>query len=189
MASLTIIQDPSMNPNVCTPDLPDRCQRAAVQGNPAASSSSDDDSTDEDEQGNSSVGSSSSGDPVQGNSSSCLCKETCGQLLPQWDELAAASLSHHPRVKGVVVLGSVLAVELNPDSGSGKAGYGSSAAVDVVAALRDRGIAARPLGAVVYLMVTPTTSREKCEWLMSQLSEVLDMKEGWGKSGGDWVLI
>lgn len=88
-----------------------------------------------------------------------------------------------------MVLGSVLAVELNPDSSTVSSGYGSSAAVDVVAALRDQGIAARPLGAVVYLMVTPTTSREKCDWLLSQLSEVLDISEVWGKSGGDWVLI
>lgn len=165
MASLNIIQNPSMNPNVCTPDLPGRCRKANA------------------------ANSSSSSESLQASYGCCLCKDSCGQLLPQWDEAAATKLSHHLRVKGIVVLGSVLAVELNPHCASGGSGYGSSGAVDVVAALRKRGIAARPLGAVVYLMVTPTTSRDKCEWLLSQLSEVLDMSQGWGKSGEDWVLI
>jgi dethiobiotin synthetase/adenosylmethionine--8-amino-7-oxononanoate aminotransferase len=94
-----------------------------------------------------------------------------------WDEAAAAELSHHPRVSKVVVVGSVLAVEL-ATAAAGVGSYGSAAAVDVVAWLRQRGVAARPLGPVVYLMATPTSSRGKCEWLLQQLREVLDQEEG-----------
>jgi dethiobiotin synthetase/adenosylmethionine--8-amino-7-oxononanoate aminotransferase len=113
------------------------------------------------------------------SSSSGCCSQPCGELLPMWDELAAAIISHHPRVAGVVVLGSVLAVELAAgDQGAGAGRYGSAAAVDVVAWLRERGVAARPLGPVVYMMATPTSSREKCDWLLRQLSEVLDQEEG-----------
>jgi adenosylmethionine-8-amino-7-oxononanoate aminotransferase len=87
-------------------------------------------------------------------------------------------MSHHPRVAGVVVLGSVLAVELAAEGVRGAGSYGSAAAVDVVGWLRARGVAARPLGRVVYMMATPTSSKARCEWLMGQLMEVLDQEEG-----------
>jgi adenosylmethionine-8-amino-7-oxononanoate aminotransferase len=101
-------------------------------------------------------------------------------------------------VAGVVVLGSVLAVELAASSGGGGSGvgrYGSAAAVDVVRWLRQRGIAARPLGPVVYLMAAPTADRAKCDWLLGQLAAVLAQQEGaWADAaaaGGadDGVLI
>lgn len=81
------------------------------------------------------------------------------------------------------MLGSVLAVELAAASGggggtAGAGSYGSAAAVDVVAWLRERGVAARPLGPVVYMMATPTSSRQTCGWLLRQLREVLDQEEG-----------
>lgn len=157
MASLAILTNPDMNPNLCTPQLPGRCQRAS-----------------------------------SGDSSGCSCSQPCGQLLPLWDESAAAQLSHHKRVKGVVMLGSVLAVELAavaPDGSPVSEGYSSSAAVDVVSALRRRGVAARPLGPVVYLMPTPTSSRDVCGWLLGQLAAVLDSEEGWGSSGSDGVIV
>lgn len=77
------------------------------------------------------------------------------------------------------MLGSVLAVELVAAGGGVGAGrYGSAAAVDVVSWLRERGVAARPLGPVVYLMATPTSSRATCDWLLQQLREVLQQEEG-----------
>jgi dethiobiotin synthetase/adenosylmethionine--8-amino-7-oxononanoate aminotransferase len=125
-----------------------------------------------------------------------MCDGPCGSLLLQWDETAAAQVSEHPRVKGVVVLGSVLAVELadtpaaGTGSSSGAGSYGSSAAVGVVGELRRRGVYARPLGPVVYLMVTPTSTRESSDWLLSQLREVLDVSDVWEREpGGDGVLI
>jgi adenosylmethionine-8-amino-7-oxononanoate aminotransferase len=103
-----------------------------------------------------------------------------------WDESAATAVSHHPRVAGVVVLGSVLAVELAVGGhGAGAGRYGSAAAVDVVAWLREKGVAARPLGPVVYMMATPTSSRERCDWLLRQLTEVLNQEEGvWAAAAG-----
>lgn len=75
-------------------------------------------------------------------------------------------------------MGSVLAVELAAGgAGAGAGRYGSAAAVDVVAWLRERGVAARPLGPVVYMMATPTSSRGTCDWLLRQLAEVLSQDE------------
>jgi dethiobiotin synthetase/adenosylmethionine--8-amino-7-oxononanoate aminotransferase len=152
LASLAVLQDAGLNPNVCTPRQPGRCRKAG----PAA------------------------------------CAEPCGQLLPMWDEAAAADLSRHSRVAGVVVLGSVLAVELADAASAETRGgrYGSAAAAHVVAGLRERGIAARPLGPVVYLMAAPTSSRQRCQWLTQQLGKVLARCEdegGWGDADG--VLI
>jgi adenosylmethionine-8-amino-7-oxononanoate aminotransferase len=95
-------------------------------------------------------------------------------------------------VKGVVVLGSVLAVELAAVGADGQTlseGYGSSAAVDVVTALRARGVAARPLGPVVYCMLTPTTDRAVGVWWLQQLRQVLDLEGVWGASGSDGVIV
>jgi dethiobiotin synthetase/adenosylmethionine--8-amino-7-oxononanoate aminotransferase len=170
LASLALLQDPHLNPNMCTPQVPGRCRKQSATTTSSSSSSSSSD-----------------------GSCSCSCSQPCGELLPLWDESLAAQISHHPRVAGVVVLGSVLAVELAAAGGVRGAGsYGSAAAVDVVGWLRARGVAARPLGPVVYMMATPTSSRAQCDWLMGQLREVLGQEEGvWAAaaaaraSGGD----
>jgi adenosylmethionine-8-amino-7-oxononanoate aminotransferase len=48
-------------------------------------------------------------------------------------------------------------------------------AVEVVTRLRDeQRVYARPLGDVVYLMVTPTTSKQQCDGLLMALISVLD---------------
>jgi len=78
----------------------------------------------------------------------------------------------------------VLAVELEaaPAAGGGSgaaaaaaggSGYGSGGAAHVVAALRAAGVQARPLGSVVYLMVTPTTPPAVCDGLMGRLEAAL----------------
>lgn len=69
-----------------------------------------------------------------------------------------------------VVAGSVLAAELAASDGGG---YASGEAKSVVMHLRKQGIFARPLGNVVYLMVTPTTSPEVCSNLLQQLLDQL----------------
>jgi dethiobiotin synthetase/adenosylmethionine--8-amino-7-oxononanoate aminotransferase len=172
MASLAILQDAALNPNLCTPELPGRCQKTLAAADSSSSSSDDE---------------AAACDEVQ-----CGCSQPCGQLLQQWDESAAAELSRHPRVKGVVVMGSVLAVELaavGPDGQPVSEGYGSSAAVDVVTALRARGVAARPLGPIVYCMLTPTTDRGVGGWWLQQLRQMLDMEGVWGASGSDGVIV
>lgn len=66
--------------------------------------------------------------------------------------------------------GTVLAVELKT---AGAAGYGATEAAQVTKALRQKGIFARPLGSVVYLMVTPTTAQEVCTSLLERLLATL----------------
>jgi len=154
LASLAILQNPDLNPNLCTPAVPGRCRKHTAP--PAGGSN------------------------TSSNAGSCSCAEPCGELLLQWDESLVTELSHLPRVAGAVVLGSVVAVELAAAAGGGVGAgrYGSAAAVDVVSWLRERGVAARPLGPVVYLMATPTSSRATCDWLLQQLREVLQQEEG-----------
>ena len=66
--------------------------------------------------------------------------------------------------------GTVFAAELKT---KGQSGYGATEAVQVVKDLRKKGIFARPLGNVVYLMVTPVTARQTCTHLLHQLLSVL----------------
>lgn len=81
-------------------------------------------------------------------------------------------LSRHPSVRSVVSLGTVLAVQLQPQDGT--TGYGSNAAAAVVRRLRSKGVFGRPLGDVVYLMVTPMTARSQCASLLDALAAALD---------------
>ena len=146
VAALRLYRDPRLNPNWCTPDAPGRCRRAP--------------------QGTGSAGSSGSG------GAPACCDGPCDRLLPLWDEAAVAALSAHPRVRGLISLGTVLAVRLRADDGA--EGYASNAAAGVVARLRQRGVYARPLGDVVYLMVTPMTDPATCSTLLAALAAALD---------------
>ncbi|KAJ3020672.1 hypothetical protein HKX48_000401 [Thoreauomyces humboldtii] len=72
-----------------------------------------------------------------------------GTLGPAiWSSELVDRLSHLASVDGLVCLGSVLAIEL---AGSDK-GYTSASSGDIVRQLRQRGVFARPLGNVVYIM-------------------------------------
>ena len=70
----------------------------------------------------------------------------------------------------MLTAGTVFAAELKT---TGKAGYGATEAIQVTKDLRLRGIYARPLGNVVYLMVTPTTAKGTCTTLLQYLLSVL----------------
>jgi dethiobiotin synthetase/adenosylmethionine--8-amino-7-oxononanoate aminotransferase len=107
-----------------------------------------------------------------GGGGGCGCSAPCGRLLPLWDEAAVAALSQHPLVQGVVPLGTVLAVQLRSEDGAG--GYASNAAAAVVRRLRQVGVFGRPLGDVVYLMVTPMTEHQQCADLLGKLAAALD---------------
>jgi len=89
-----------------------------------------------------------------------------------WPNCQVVALSNHPAVRRVVALGTVLVIELKEPEGS-VGGYTSQASKPVVAALRKHGIFARPLGNVVYFMVTPTTDVKKCAMLASTLLKCL----------------
>ena len=69
--------------------------------------------------------------------------------------------------------GTVLAAEMQPREGEA-AGYGSAEAKPVTAWLRARGVYARPLGNVVYFMVTPTTRPQQCTRLLRTLLRAIE---------------
>ncbi len=69
-------------------------------------------------------------------------------------------------------VGTVFAAELQPQDG-GTGGYAAQDAKAVACRLRARGVHARPLGNVAYLMVTPTSQRAQCTWLLETLQQCL----------------
>ena len=80
----------------------------------------------------------------------------------------------------VCIAGTVVAVEVKPQHGQA-AGYASTEAKSVVQWLRRNGVYARPLGNVVYFMVTPTTAPTQSQELLQVLQRALDVGDG-GKS-------
>lgn len=65
-------------------------------------------------------------------------------------------------VQESMALGTVLAVTIEPDS-SGSSGYATaSRSIPIVKYLFEKGVYVRPLGNVVYIMVSPLTSRDEC---------------------------
>ena len=101
----------------------------------------------------------------------CSCRASGGRLDDLWDSAVVERISHLDRVQRVVSLGTVLAMELKS---GGVGGYASHASKSVVLALRGRGVFARPLGDVVYLMAAPTTPRARCSQVLDQLLQVLE---------------
>jgi dethiobiotin synthetase/adenosylmethionine--8-amino-7-oxononanoate aminotransferase len=148
--ALETFTDPHMNPNLCTPEVPNRCLCSSTSTSTTES------------------GSNTVQEPL-----SSPCPGPCGKLRPLWDPARLQALSHHPKVDRIVSLGTVIAAELKTSAENG-GGYGSNAAAGVVAALRKRGVFARPLGNVVYIMVTPMTKPEKCQDLLNALEDALN---------------
>lgn len=145
--ALETFTNPALNPNLCTPEVPGRCCKSKSTSTSAGTITS------------------------AAAAEDATCSSPCGKLLSIWDESRLAALSHRPNVERVIGLGTVAAVELRSDEG---AGYGSSAASGVVAALKQKGIIARPLGNVVYVMVTPMTTKEQSDAVLRALEEALD---------------
>jgi dethiobiotin synthetase/adenosylmethionine--8-amino-7-oxononanoate aminotransferase len=93
--------------------------------------------------------------------------------LSLFDLDQARELSCLPHVETSVTLGSVLAVALVCSDGVG--GYGASSSILPVVAekLLKEGIYCRPLGNVIYIMVSPMTSREECSRLTCALHRAI----------------
>lgn len=147
--ALETFTNPEMNPNLCTPEVPGRCLCSTMNVNESTA--------------------------VPPSSSSLFpssCSVPCGKLRPLWDPTRLTALSHHPKVDRLISLGTVVALELKITTEAG--GYASNAAAGVVTALRTRGVFARPLGNVVYIIVTPLTKVEKCEELLDALEAALN---------------
>lgn len=88
-----------------------------------------------------------------------------------WDEEMIKELSFHPAVEGVVPIGTLLAVTLLVEAED--AGYTSLKSKDLVKELKKRGVFTRPLGNVVYLIVAPNTSKDICDWLLTNLLDAV----------------
>ncbi|CAM9133199.1 unnamed protein product, partial [Phaeothamnion confervicola] len=92
-----------------------------------------------------------------------------------WDDAGAVRrLSLRPDVVRCFSLGTVLALEVASAEGEAEAGYASAAAAGAIAALRRRGVMARPLGRVVYVMASPFTAAHECHRLLAALEAALD---------------
>jgi len=86
-----------------------------------------------------------------------------------FDEFEVRQLSMNSLVSESFALGTVLAIKLK-----GETGYAASlTSKPIIEKLRQNGIYARPLGNVVYIMVSPFTSTEKCAHLIKTLSASL----------------
>jgi bifunctional dethiobiotin synthetase / adenosylmethionine---8-amino-7-oxononanoate aminotransferase len=97
-------------------------------------------------------------------------------MYAYFDQEQVSNLSKLPLVQDSMTLGTVVAITLHPDvSGSGYASGGRS--VPLVKHLLTKGIYARPLGNVVYIMVSPLTSKEECSRLCEALHDsILSLK-------------
>jgi dethiobiotin synthetase/adenosylmethionine--8-amino-7-oxononanoate aminotransferase len=97
-------------------------------------------------------------------------------MYAYFDQEQVSNLSKLPLVQDSMTLGTVVAITLQPDvSGSGYASGGRS--VPLVQHLLTKGIYARPLGNVVYIMVSPLTSKEECSRLCDTLHDsILSLK-------------
>jgi bifunctional dethiobiotin synthetase / adenosylmethionine---8-amino-7-oxononanoate aminotransferase len=93
--------------------------------------------------------------------------------LAHFDIDQVRSLSCLPQVDESIAFGSVLSVTMKPEDEV--RGYGAASPTALVAKrLRERGIYSRPLGNVIYLMTSPTTSRVECNQLATTLHEAIE---------------
>ena len=89
-----------------------------------------------------------------------------------FDEETVAALSEMPSVQESMSMGTILAVTIEPHSGGG--GYTAAArSRPVVKYLFDHGVYVRPLGNVIYIMVSPLTSQEECARLCKILRKAI----------------
>jgi dethiobiotin synthetase/adenosylmethionine--8-amino-7-oxononanoate aminotransferase len=95
-------------------------------------------------------------------------------LTKHFDEKDVVALSHLPLVQECMSLGTVLAVTIKPDSNEGSGYVASSRSIPIVKKLFENGVYARPLGNVVYLMVSPLTSRDACSRLCTVLGDAIE---------------
>ncbi|CAM9787078.1 unnamed protein product, partial [Heterosigma akashiwo] len=88
------------------------------------------------------------------------------RMLEFWDQNDVIALSKLTSVRSAMRIGTVVAVELE----STESGYASNASQQIVEAMREDGVYLRPLGNVIYIMVSPFTNKESCKMLLSKLA-------------------
>lgn len=109
------------------------------------------------------------GDPQRNRNLHDMGDGSSLRLRQLWDPVRVGHVAAHPSVVRVICIGTVFAAEL----AAPVSGYASHAAQDVVRRLRHRGIYARPLGNVVYLIVSPMARPTTCDALLDALTAEL----------------
>ena len=182
--SLRMLSDPLLNPSVCFSSGSGGGGGGGGFAGPLGSSERE-----------SSEGASSPQKECRGggggtcvSTPACAPGSSCGRLLPLWDQELLEKLAGHTRVRRAHAIGTVLAVELREkkaekeekrkeETEKEKGNYTATASSLVAASLRARGVYARPLGDVVYLMVTPVSAVGVGQGLQRKLLEALDDDE------------
>ena len=98
-----------------------------------------------------------------------------GTVQHSFDLNHVQSLSLLPLVQQSFALGTVLAITLRPRDGESFGYTASSQTKPIIQHLRERGVFARPLGNVIYIMVSPLTSKAECSRLLNLVEETLDL--------------
>lgn len=101
-------------------------------------------------------------------------------LSEMWDtRRVARALACGRTVARAVALGTVFACELRPAAGGGAGvgGYYSTESAQMLHRLRARGVYGRPLGNVLYFMVSPLSEKGACDALLDALVGELEAEE------------
>lgn len=175
--SLKMLSEPSSNPSMCFSSSEKREEKGSKSSSLSPFSSS-------------SCSSPTPPPPPSTCAASPRCPpgSSCARLVPLWDQDLLVELAGHSRVRRAHAIGTVLAVELREGGGSAKeeekekektqqqgaSNYTATASARVAASLRRKGVYARPLGDVVYLMITPVSAVGVGQGLQRKLLEALD---------------
>ncbi len=91
-------------------------------------------------------------------------------IIQHFDQEDVSRISKLPLVQESMAFGTVLAVTIEPEGTEGSGYAAASRSIPIVKKLFEDGIYARPLGNVVYIMVSPLTSKEDCSELCKTLT-------------------
>merc|ERR1712183_870558 len=103
-------------------------------------------------------------------------KRSSSSILTQYFDInQVANLSQYECIQECMALGTILSVTIQPpEESNGSGGYSlTSWTKSIIIGLSQKGVYARPLGNVLYIMVSPLTSKEECTRLTEILQEVI----------------
>lgn len=95
-------------------------------------------------------------------------------IIQHFDQEDVLRISKLPLVQESMSFGTVLAVTIEPESSEGSGYAAASRSIPVVKKLFAEGVYARPLGNVVYIMVSPLTSKADCSKLCEILAHAIE---------------
>ncbi|KAL3672793.1 hypothetical protein V7S43_002083 [Phytophthora oleae] len=88
-----------------------------------------------------------------------------------WNVNALTELSTRPYIERTFAIGTVACVELASEN----AGYASTEAAELIQVLRTKGVYARSLGNVLYMMCSPLTTQEDCNKYLTTLTHQIEI--------------